>query len=232
MISDHLKLNIKRSCMSAKLIWTTPDADKLIAYMARVSNPNATVDDPSEKLIKYLINHKHWSPFQMANVCMEIETTRDIARQLLRHKSLNFQEFSQRYSEAPEEPIFTQARLQDTKNRQNSFFTTDKKILSDWSAIQDGVWTACWYAYKAALTLGIAKEVARKLLPEGLTRTKLYVNGTVRDWLHYISVRTDNDTQLEHRQLAREIQDVLEHVCPVTLQAAKEAGLVTAIEDA
>lgn len=197
----------------------------MIWYMARVSNPSAKLTDPGEKLIKYLIDHKHWSPFEMACACVEIETTRDIARQILRHRSFHFQEFSQRYSEAPEDPLFAGTRLQDTKNRQNSIMIEDKALHAEWLGLQEHVWTLCWIAYQAALKLGIAKELARKLLPEGLTRTKMYMQGTIRDWLFYLSIRTGVETQYEHRVIARDIRAILEQCCPIVFQAASEAGL-------
>jgi len=212
--------------MDVKLVWITPETDKTIAYLARVSNPKATPEDPADKLIAYLIKHKHWSPFEMANACVEIETTRDISRQIIRHRSLHFQELSQRYTEAPEDPEFSDARLQDHKNRQNSIPTDDRVITSGWSAIQRTVWNCCWASYQAALKLGVAKELARKLLPEGLTKTRMYANGTIRDWLHYISVRTDPTTQLEHRLVAQRILQALEEQCPSIINAARQAGVI------
>lgn len=198
----------------------------MIGHMARVSNPNATPDDPSAKLIKYLIDHKHWSPFEMASMCVEIETTRDIGRQVLRHRSLHHQEFSQRYSEAPEEAEFAQARLQDRKNRQNSFVTTDKDIQEAWYLLQTAAWECDYERYKEALDLGIAKELARKLLPEGLTRTHMYSSATIRDWLHYVSIRQGPETQLEHRQIAYRVGLLLEENCPVVAEAAIQANLI------
>lgn len=214
---------------NVKIVWATPDIDDMVGYMARVSNPKAKLGDPSAKLIQYLIDHKHWSPLEMANVCVEINTTRDIARQILRH-DFHFQEFSQRYSEAPEFPLFAVPRLQDKKNRQNSLHTEDKNIHTEWKGLQEAVWSTCWLAYQGALKLGIAKEVARKLLPEGLTQTKMYMNGTLRDWIHYLGVRTSVETQLEHRQVANEILAVLEGSCPVVLQAARQAGIIEPVD--
>lgn len=208
-----------------KLVWATPDVDKLIGYMARVSNPKATIDDPADKLIAYLIKHKHWSPFEMANACVEINTTRDIARQIIRHRSFHYQEFSQRYSEAPEEPEYSEARLQDHKNRQNSL-PADEEAQWMWDRYQKDVWRECYEHYQSALKYGIAKEVARKLLPEGLTRTKMYMNGTIRDWLHYLSVRLGPETQLEHRLVAQSILGVLEEHCPQVFKAARQAGVI------
>lgn len=213
--------------MNVKLEWITPDADQRIGYIARVSNDKASPDDPYEKLIHYLMDHKHWSPMDMANACFEIITTRDIARQILRHKSFFFQEFSQRYSEAPEEPVINgQARLQDKKNRQNSIVTEDVAINEAWAWWQNRVWDFCWAGYQACLKIGIAKELARKLLPEGLTKTKMFMNGTIRSWIHYLSIRTAVETQYEHRQVANEILAVLEDACPVVFQAARQAGII------
>ena len=198
----------------------------MIAHMARVSNPNATVDDPSDKLIKYLIDHKHWSPFEMACACVEIETTRDIARQILRHRSFHFQEFSQRYAEVEEEPILRQARMQDPKNRQNSIQLKDALSLDDedsvnfvWNRSQKLVYTTAQTLYKQALDDGIAKEVARALLPEGLTPTKMYMQGTIRDWIHYIDIRTGPETQYEHRVVAGEIFQLLKTEIPTIIKA-------------
>jgi thymidylate synthase (FAD) len=198
--------------------------------MARVSNPKANPDDPVEKLIAYLISHKHWSPFEMANACVEIVTTRDIARQILRHRSFHFQEFSQRYSVVPEEPLFSDARLQDTKNRQNSIITHDEEISQNWAHWQNTVWDFCWMGYQTCLKLGIAKELARKLLPEGLTQTRMYMNGTIRDWLHYLAIRTGPETQYEHRIIAQAIQEQLEGHCPIVFAAARQAGLLNAAQ--
>lgn len=211
--------------MDVKLVWITPDTDNRIAWMARVSNPNAVESDPSEKLIAYLLKHKHYSPFEMANLCVEINTTRDIARQILRHRSFHFQEFSQRYAVVAEEPKYSEVRLQDTKNRQNSIVTDDLFLTKRWADIQNQVWDYCWFFYQAALKLGVAKELARKLLPEGLTRTRMFMNGTIRDWLHYISTRTGPETQYEHRVIAKEIQGLLELSCPIVSKAARQAGL-------
>lgn len=213
--------------MKVSMRWITPEADKMIAYMARVSNPKATEDDPHEKLIAYLLDHKHFSPFEMVCLCVEIETTRDIARQILRHRAFHFQEFSQRYSEAPEEPEFAVARLQDHKNRQNSIPTDDKLISKEWAFTQNAVWSCCWTAYKSALKLGIAKELARKLLPEGLTRTRMYMQGTIRDWLHYVSIRAGTETQREHRDVAWSIYRILQHELPITWTAAISAGVLS-----
>jgi len=209
---------------NVKLIWATPDAENLIAYMARVSNPGKQ-DNPetAPKLLKYLMEHKHWSPFEMVNVCMEINTTRDIARQILRHRSFSFQEFSQRYAEA-EDFSLSQARLQDTKNRQNSI-ELDFKDNSDvqtaylWERVQDNVIETCERNYRWALSKGIAKEVARKLLPEGLTNSKMYMNGTLRSWIHYVDIRCDVATQKEHRDIADKCRVILRGLFPNILGA-------------
>jgi len=212
--------------LRVELKWITPDADKMVAHMARVSNPSAKPDDPSEKLIKYLIDHNHWSPFEMACMCVEIETTRDIARQILRHRSFHFQEFSQRYSEVDEKLVMSpQARLKDPKNRQNSIPTADIEINDLWSVWQNQVWGICWAGYKACLAVGIAKELARKLLPEGLTSTRMYMQGTLRDWIHYVSIRQGPETQLEHQQIAFACGYLLEKNCPMIVDAVIDANL-------
>lgn len=207
--------------MKVELQWITPDAEDRVAYMARVSNPNAELGDPHTKLIKYLIDHKHWSPFEMVCACVSIETTRDIARQILRHRAFHFQEFSQRYAVADEEPEFAEARVQDPKNRQNSF-TLEHGDLREyaWANIQQSVWDRAYKDYKAALGNGIAKEIARKILPEGLTRSRLYMQGTLRDWIHYLQIRTGPETQKEHREVAESIFYLLKGECPIIMEAA------------
>jgi thymidylate synthase (FAD) len=177
----------------------------LIAFCARVSNPsNQQNTETSEKLVQYLIKHKHFSPFEMANVCLEIETTRDIARQILRHRSFTFQEFSQRYADPVQELTFEtrEARLQDTKNRQNSIVADDDMLQREWNAVQNTLINHAKEAYNWAIQKGVAKEVARAVLPEGLTMSRMYVNGTLRSWLHYIEIRSDEATQKEHREIA------------------------------
>jgi thymidylate synthase (FAD) len=198
------------------LVWATPDAEKLVAYMARVSNPSATLEDDSSKLINYLIKHKHWSPFEMVSACVEINTTRDITRQILRHRSFSFQEFSQRYAEAQGFEK-SECRLQDTKNRQNSFVTTDTELQQAWDKIQQNIITTAEAHYQIALGLGIAKEQARKLLPEGLTTSKMYMTGTLRSWMHYLDIRTGVETQKEHREVAEAIKAELLPVFPTVL---------------
>ena len=199
---------------TAKLIWVTPDAENLVAYMARVSNPE-NQDNPATapKLLSYLIKNKHWSPFEMVNVCMEIETTRDIARQILRHRSFSFQEFSQRYAEVVNWDK-GEARLQDNKNRQNSIPTQDRELQRWWDEQQAAVWKQSTEAYKLALQQGMAKEVARKVLPEGLAMSRMYMNGTLRSWLHYVDIRCDVSTQKEHREIAQQCKVVLSLLFP------------------
>lgn len=202
--------------MSSKvsLVWATPDIENTVAYCARVSNPsNQANNETAPKLLKYLMKNKHWSPFEMANVCMEIETTRDIARQILRHRSFSFQEFSQRYAEATEFDI-RECRMQDTKNRQNSLVTEDQYLKHWWNAAQLRVQDEAELVYKQALSKGIAKEQARALLPEGLTMSKMYMNGTLRSWLHYVEIRCDEATQKEHREVANQCKDIIMGLCP------------------
>lgn len=175
----------------------------LIAYVARVSNPtNQLNNETSERLVKYLIKNRHWSPFEMVDITLEIQTTRDIAHQILRHRSFSFQEFSQRYAEATLGVEFSEARLQDHKNRQNSIETTDKELQDWWLFQQNNITETSYAIYTEALNRGIAKEVARKVLPEGLTTTRLYMKGSIRSWIHYLDVRTDPSTQKEHREVA------------------------------
>jgi thymidylate synthase (FAD) len=197
------------------LVWATPKADEVIAYCARVSNPsNQHNMETAPRLLRYLRKHRHWSPFEMASVCLEIVTTRDIARQILRHRSFSFQEFSQRYAEATDFAELTEPRLQDEKNRQNSIETDDQYLNHWWKMAQNRVLGDSEYMYKEALGKGIAKEVARKLLPEGLTMSRLYMSGTVRSWIHYLEVRTGVETQKEHREIALLCQNELECLMP------------------
>ena len=196
--------------MSVQLIWATPRGDELIAYMARVSNPdNQDNTETAPKLIKYLVKNNHWSPFEMVNMCVQINTTRDIARQILRHRSFSFQEFSQRYAEVDTPEEWSEARMQDVTNRQNSIETTDEALKSWWQAMQQRVADNAEWVYRTALTKGIAKEVARKVLPEGLTPTRMYMNGTLRSWLHYVEIRCDKATQKEHRDIADQCKALL-----------------------
>lgn len=205
-----------------KLIHATPKGDELVAYMARVSNPENQDNPDSARLISYLIRHKHWSPFEMVSACVEINTTRDIARQILRHRSFNFQEFSQRYADASllGDMVERECRLQDVKNRQNSLETAKSSPLAFmWSDAQKELWTDALELYRSALRNGIAKEQARALLPEGLTPSRMYMHGTLRDWIHYIEVRTDPSTQKEHRLIAQAISDVLRSEFPAVFSA-------------
>lgn len=197
------------------------DMQELIAFCARVSNPaNQYNTDTSDKLIKYLINNKHWSPLEMVSVCLEIETTRDIARQMLRHRSFSFQEFSQRYADPTKDLDFVlrEARLQDTKNRQNSITTEDLQLQAFWQQQQLRVIDAAKEAYKWAIDNGIAKEQARAVLPEGNTVSRLYMNGTLRSWIHYIELRSENGTQKEHRDIAVQCGIVIAEVFPLANQ--------------
>ena len=199
---------------NVKLVWATPDAERLIAYMARVSNPdNQNNNDTSAKLLKYLIDNKHWSPFEMVNVCMEIETTRDVARQILRHRSFSFQEFSQRYAVVNEFEL-SEARLQDIKNRQNSLPVDDEDLQEWWTTEQECLLADVRHLYEKALERGIAKEVARKVLPEGLTTSRMYMNGTLRSWLHFCDIRCDDATQKEHREVATQCRNIIKELFP------------------
>jgi thymidylate synthase (FAD) len=185
---------------NVETVWATPDAENLLGYMARVSNPKAQKDDPSDRLIKYLVDHNHWSPFEMVNLCLKIETTRDISRQILRHRSFSFQEFSGRYAEHQELIFNREVRSQDTKNRQNSLPANEKQREAWGHALLDVEYAQDNYRY--LLQLGVAREVARALLPEGLVPTVMYMNGNLRSWIHYVKVRTDPTTQKEHRDVA------------------------------
>lgn len=196
-----------------------------IAYCARVSNPgNQDNTETAPKLINYLIKHKHWSPFEMASICLEIETTRDIARQILRHRSFSFQEFSQRYA-TPDLTgfIFREARLQDVKNRQNSIQVKDRELDNSWEEAQWAVWDKAITCYNEAIRRGIAKEQARALLPEGLTLSRMYMNGTVRSWIHYIDLRSGVETQKEHREIARECANAIAPVFPMIKDFVKDS---------
>jgi thymidylate synthase (FAD) len=181
------------------------DAQELIAYCARVSNPSNQLNtDTSEKLIRYLVKHAHWSPLEMVSACVEITTTRDIARQILRHRSFSFQEFSQRYADPTKDLKFItrEARLQDPKNRQNSVEVEDQQLQNEWYRAQQRVIYAAQREYEWAIKNGIAKEQARAVLPEGLIESRLYMNGTLRSWIHFIELRSGNGTQKEHQLIA------------------------------
>jgi thymidylate synthase (FAD) len=200
------------------------DAQELIAYCARVSNPSNQLNtETSEKLIKYLIKHQHWSPLEMVSACIEITTTRDIARQILRHRSFSFQEFSQRYADPTKDLSFVlrDARRQDPKNRQNSIALdlkndADRFLAAQWEEMQKRVTRESLNAYEWAITNGIAKEQARAVLPEGLIESRLYMNGTLRSWIHFIELRSANGTQLEHQEVAIACAKVIAEIFPMT----------------
>ena len=196
------------------------DAQDLIAFCARVSNPSAQINsETSEKLIKYLIKHQHWSPLEMVNAVLEINTTRDIAHQIVRHRSFSFQEFSQRYADPKEfgdQFVIREARLQDPKNRQNSIeIDSEEDIHHAWASVQQDVIDKAKEAYDWAIKAGIAKEQARVVLPEGLTKTRLYMNGTLRSWVHYIELRGGHGTQKEHMQVAHACAEVIAKIFPL-----------------
>ena len=205
------------------------NAQELVAYCARVSNPaNQTNTETSEKLIRYLIKHAHWSPLEMVSVCLEIETTRDIARQILRHRSFSFQEFSQRYAVADLGWELKEARLQDTKNRQNSIALSgltlkEQNLMEQWKHKQEQLINDAEYAYDWAIANGIAKEQARAVLPEGLTVSRLYMQGTLRSWLHYIELRSGPETQKEHRQIAVGCADAIQSIFPMIQEFVAKA---------
>jgi thymidylate synthase (FAD) len=199
-------------------------AEDLIVYMARVSNPNNQDNTQgNDKLIRYLIKNQHWSPFEMVSLVMEINTTRDIARQILRHRSFSFQEFSQRYADPTKELSFElrNARLQDYKNRQKSIETDDIELQNKWNLMQQSVINNAEHAYNWAIQSGIAKEQARAVLPEGNTQSRLYMNGTLRSWIHYCQLRMENGTQKEHAEIANECWDII---------AAQFPNVATALE--
>jgi thymidylate synthase (FAD) len=194
------------------------DVQDLVAYCARVSNPSNQLNiETSEKLIQYLVKHSHWSPLEMVSACLEITTTRDIARQILRHRSFSFQEFSQRYSDPTKELDFVvrEARLQDTKNRQNSVEVSDEKLHEDWKNKQLEVIRKAKEAYVWAIENGIAKEQARAILPEGNTVSRLYMSGTIRSWIHFIQLRSANGTQKEHQEIAKVCAKIISEIFPL-----------------
>ena len=207
--------------MNVKLVSYTKDVEnrnllEQIAYVARVSNPaNQNNNDNAEKLVRYLIKHQHWSPLEMVNVCLEIETTRDIARQILRHRSFSFQEFSQRYAVADLGFEYKEARLQDVKNRQNSIKNNDEQLNEVWLKFQKDVILEATKTYQWAINNGIAKEQARAVLPEGVTVSRLYMNGTLRSWVHYIQLRSANGTQKEHQDIALACVKEIEPIFPM-----------------
>ena len=194
------------------------NSQELVAFCARVSNPSNQLNtETSEKLINYLIKNAHWSPLEMVSACLEIETTRDIARQILRHRSFSFQEFSQRYANPVEdlEFVIREARLQDPKNRQNSVETEDKKIINEWEKLQNSLIENAKEVYNWAIENGIAKEQARSVLPEGNTVSRIYMNGTLRSWIHYIQLREANGTQKEHMEIAHACAEVIAEIFPL-----------------
>jgi thymidylate synthase (FAD) len=206
---------------TAKLVHITPNAEELISYMARVSNPaNQTNQETAPKLIRYLIKHHHWSPFEMVNMCVEINTTRSIAAQILRHRSFSFQEFSQRYAKVTAVSVIPELRLQDHTNRQNSIEAVgvDKERLDGLLYDIDHLFQTSIDVYQSLLEAGVAKECAREVLPLA-TPTTLYMNGTIRSWLHYCDLRTSNGTQKEHAQIAAQVQDILYSQIPNVCEA-------------
>ncbi len=216
---------VKLVAVTQPMIEGVKTAEDLIAYCARVSNPSNQLNlDTSAKLLRYCIKNSHWSIFEMVSMAVEINTTRDIARQILRHRSFNFQEFSQRYADPTKELTFVarEARLQDTKNRQNSTMTTDKALNQEWEDRQRGVILRAQTTYEWAIKHGIAKEQARSVLPEGCTMSRLYMSGTVRSWGHYCQLRRANGTQLEHRQIADQCWQIFTQQFPITAQAMEE----------
>lgn len=201
------------------------DVQELVAFCARVSNPsNQFNTETSEKLIKYLIKHQHWSPLEMVSACLEIETTRDIARQILRHRSFSFQEFSQRYADPTKDLDFEirEARLQDLKNRQNSIATSDAELAAEWNRRQQNIIDIVKENYAWAIQNGIAKEQARAILPEGNTKSRMYMNGTLRSWIHYIQLRSANGTQQEHMDIAIACAKVIADIFPLTNEFVQE----------
>lgn len=206
---------------SVKTVWSTPEIDKVLGYITRVSNPANQANEKVEGLLRYCMTHGHVSPFEMANVCLEINTTRDIGRQVLRHRSFSFQEFSGRYQDMSllDKAEIRETRLQDTKNRQNSLDTDDVELKDWWYKTQSDIQSVCYELYEDALEKGIAKEQARSILPEGLTNSRMYMNGTLRSWIFYLKQRLDPTTQKEHRVLAQQVLEELRKVAPITMSA-------------
>ena len=207
--------------MTVQLMWATPEADKQISFMARVSNPDNQDNTEFKRLLNYLMKHNHVSPFEMASMCVQIDTTRDISRQILRHRSFSFQEFSGRYEDMTKlgDMVERECRLQDTGNRQSSLECDDSDLSSWWNVAQNSTYEYAINTYNNALKHGIAKEQARALLPEGLTPTRLYMQGTLRSWIHYIQVRAGVETQKEHRVIAQGALEVLRQIAPITAEA-------------
>lgn len=210
--------------MKANRVWATPDAEKLLAYIARVSNPKGQRTGSATRLIRYMIRNKHWSPFEMVNLCVELDLPRDIARQLLRHRSFSFQEFSQRYQDVSELPAvdLRETRMQDQTNRQSSLPCEDADLVNWWSEEQTRIQNIVDESYQTAIERGIAKECARVILPEGLTPSRMYVNGTLRSWMHYVAVRLDPSTQKEHRMIAALVEEILIETFPHTMMAMND----------
>lgn len=207
--------------MPVKLVWATPNAEEMIVKMARVSAPrNQDNMGTAPRLLRYLINNNHWSPYEMANMCVEIETTRAIAPQILRHRSFSFQEFSQRYADASElgSAVIPHLRRQDQKNRQNSIDDLDSDLISGYYRRISHLYEDAEHLYREMISNGVAKECARAVLPLS-TQTRLYMNGTIRSWIHYLQLRTANGTQLEHQQIARDIQQIFCDQFPVIGEA-------------
>lgn len=206
---------------SATLNWITPDAQGVIVNNARVSSDPEVASGPDDRLLRYLVKHRHWSPLEMANMCVSIDTTRDIGRQILRHRSFHFQEFSQRYADVSilGEAVLREARMQHPTNRQMSLECGNPTLQMKWGQLQEAISFAAKESYKTAIDAGIAKEVARAILPEGLTPSKMHMNGTVRDWIHFIAVRTDETAQKEVRMVAHSIDEIFRREMPVIWDA-------------
>lgn len=218
--------------MAVRTVWATPDGDKLIAEMARVSNPSGVTRRTDAQLIAYLIRHKHWSPLEMANLCVEVDTTRDIGRQFLRHWTLRPQEFSQRYADIrvlSESGVVREARMQHPTNRQASLPCNDAGLAEWWEHRQRWVWGQAVDAYAMALDRGIAREVARVVLPEGMTPTRLFFNGNLRSWLHFTDLRTGHGTQAEAVALAAAIEGEVEKAFPAAVEAYRECRLAEGV---
>ena len=215
-------MNVRLIAISKPVIKECPNAGDLLAYCARVSNPeNQACTETAPRLLAYLVRNKHWSPFEMASMTLEITTTRDIARQILRHRSFSFQEFSQRYAAVAAPSVLREARLQDPKNRQASNETNDEAIQRWWADAQSALSHQARAAYEQALERGIAKEVARAVLPEGMTESVLYMAGTIRSWIHYCQMRTEIGTQKEHREVAQACKDILLGQFPALTEVLK-----------
>lgn len=206
-------MSVKLICISTPVIPEIPDSEALLGYFARVSSAKQEEHETAPRLLKYLQRNQEWSPFEMCSMTMEITCTRDISRQILRHRSFSFQEFSQRYAEIDPSPFMREARMQDTKNRQSSL-PADDEIVQDFYLDQSFVWQLTYMKYKQALDIGIAKEQARALLPEGLVVTKLYMAGNIRSWIHYCQLRTQVGTQKEHRDIAEACYSILREQFP------------------